>query len=135
MDMEDHIIDRIAYGRARMGGGVVEDPEDLIIGLLGGLGLLGGDRADVSKHGWVNGYGVVQQGPDDLLDKGDGLGWQDSIFVGVIGPLDRRAIHRCFPGMEGILGVCWRRMLELVEGGREVVGHAYVAGLPGVVLG
>ena len=39
--MEDYVTGRIADGRARMGGGVVEEPEDLIIGLLGGLGLLG----------------------------------------------------------------------------------------------
>ena len=39
MYMEDHVTDQIADGRARMGGGVVEEPEDLIIGLMGGLGL------------------------------------------------------------------------------------------------
>ena len=39
MDMEDHVTSRIADGRASMGGGVVEEPEDLIIGLMGGLGL------------------------------------------------------------------------------------------------
>ena len=68
-----------------------------------------------------------------MLKEGDGLGWQYRRFVGIIGPLDRRAIHRFLPGMMGILGARWRRMLELVEGGREVVGHGYVAGLPGVV--
>ena len=36
--------------------------------------------------------------------------------------------------IEGILGARWRGMLELVEGGREVVGHGYVSGSPGVVL-
>ena len=58
-----------------MGGGIVEDPEDLIICLLEGLGLLGCNRAEGSKHGPVDVDGVVQQGTDDLLDKGDGLGW------------------------------------------------------------
>ena len=118
-----------------MGGFVVEDPEDLIIGLLGGLGLLGGDRAVGGKHGRVNIDGVVQQGPDDLLDEGDGLGWQERRFIGVIGPLDHHAIHGFLPGMGGILGAQWHLMLELVEGGREVVGHGDVAGSPGVVPG
>ena len=68
MDMEDHVTRRIADGCTRMGGGIVEEPEDLIIGLLGGLGLLGGDRAKGGKHGRVDGYGVVQQVPDDLLN-------------------------------------------------------------------
>ena len=68
------------------------------------------------------------------MDEGDGLGWQDRILVVVIGPLDRRAICGCLPGMGGILGACWRCILELVEGGREVVGHGDVTGLPGVVL-
>ena len=133
MDMEDDVTSQIADSCARMGGGIVEEPEDLIIGLLGGLGFLGGNRYEGSKHGRVDVNGVVQQGPDDLLDEGDGLGGQDRILVGVIGPLDRLAIHGVLPGMEGILGARWCHMLELVEVGREVVGHGDVAGFPGVV--
>ena len=114
MDMEDYVTAVIADGCTRMGGGVVEEPEDLIIGLLVRLGLLGGDRAKGGKHGWFDGYGLVQHGPDDLLDECDGLGSQDRRFVAVIGPLDHRAIRGCFPGMGGILGACWRCMLELV---------------------
>ena len=45
VDMEDHVTDQIADGRARMGGGIVEEPEELIIGLLVVPGLLGGNRA------------------------------------------------------------------------------------------
>ena len=37
VEMEDHVTGRIADGRVRMGDGVVEEPEDLIICLLGGL--------------------------------------------------------------------------------------------------
>ena len=37
VDMEYHVTCRITDGQARMGGGVVEDPEDLIIGILGAL--------------------------------------------------------------------------------------------------
>ena len=135
VDMEYHVTFRITDGQARMGGGAVEDPKDLIIGILGGLGLLGGDRDEVGKHGRVECYCIVQQGPDDLLEEGDGLGWQDRRFVGVIGPLDCRSICRGLTGMGGILRACWRRMLELVEGLREVVKHEDVAGLPGVVPG
>ena len=132
MDMEDHVTGGIAGGCARMGGVVVEEPEDLIICLLDGLGLLGGDRSEGRKHVWVDGDGVVQQGPDDLLDEGDGLGWQEMRFVRVIGPLGHRAICGFLPGMGEILGALWRRMLELVEGSREVIGHGDVTGLPGV---
>ena len=92
-----------------------------------------GDRAKGGNHGWVGGDGVVQQGPDDMLDKGHGLGWQDRRFVGVIGPLDSRAIHGFLPGMEEILGERWHWKMELVEDGREVVEYGDVAVLPGVV--
>ena len=74
VDMEDHVIGRISDSRDRMGDGIVEEPEDLIIGLLGGLGLLGGDRYEGGKHDRVDVNGVVQKGPDDLLNEGDGLG-------------------------------------------------------------
>ena len=67
------------------------------------------------------------------MDEGDGLGWQDRRFVRVFGPLDRHVIHGFLPGMGGILGARWRRMLDLVEGGREVFGHECVAGSPVVV--
>ena len=84
VDMEDHVTGRIADVHARMGGGVVEEPEDLIICLLGGLGLLGVNRSKGGKHGRVDGDGVVQLGDDDLLDEGDGLGWQDRRFLGLL---------------------------------------------------
>ena len=132
MDMEDHVTGRITDGRSRMGGRIVEEPLDFIIGLLGALGLLGGDRVEGGKHGQVNGNGVVQHGPDDLLDKSDGPGWQDRIFVGVIGPLDCCTIHIFLTGMGGILRALWRLMLELVEGSREVVVHGGVAGFPDI---
>ena len=61
------------------------------------------------------------------------LGWQERIFIGVIGPSERHTIHGFLPGMGGILGAQWRHMLELVEGGREVVGHGDIAGFLGVV--
>ena len=111
LEMQDHVTGQIVDGRAMMGGGIFEDPEDLIIGLLGGLGFLGGDRDEGSKHSRVGGNGVVQKGPYDLLYNDDGLGWQDRRFFRVIGPLDRRAIHGFLPGMEeswGHNGVgCW----------------------------
>ena len=96
---------------------------------------MGGDRAKGGKHGRVNGYGVVHHIPNDLLDEGDGMRCQESRFVGVIDPLDRLAIRGCLPGMGGILGASWRWMLELVEGGREVVGHGDVASSSGAVPG
>ena len=60
VDVENYVTGQIADGRARMGGGVVEEPEDLIIGLICGLGLLGGDRAGGSKHVRFDGNGIVQ---------------------------------------------------------------------------
>ena len=68
MNMEDHVTGLIVNGLPRMGGGVVEEPEYLIIGLLSGLGLLGGYRSKGGMRVWVDSDGVVQQGPDDLLD-------------------------------------------------------------------
>ena len=95
--------------------------------------MLGGDRSKGGKHGQFNGNDVVHQGSDDLLDEGDVLGWQARRFIGVIGPLDRHAIHRFIPGVGGILVARWRRILELVEGDSYVVEHGDVAGLLGVV--
>ena len=59
MDVQDHVARRIADGRIRIGRGVVEEPNDLIVGLLGGLGFLCGNGAECNRHGGFDGNGIV----------------------------------------------------------------------------
>ena len=45
MDVQDRVAVRIAYGCIRIEQGVVEEPNDLVVGLLGGSSLLRGNEA------------------------------------------------------------------------------------------
>ena len=45
MYVQDHVAGRIEDGRIRIGQGVVEEPNELIVGLLGGSSLLRGNGA------------------------------------------------------------------------------------------
>ena len=60
MDMQYHVAGRIADGHIRIGRVVVEDPNDLVVGLLGGSVLLRGSGAEYNDHGWIDGNGIVQ---------------------------------------------------------------------------
>ena len=60
MDVQDHVSERIAGGCIRIGRGVVEDPNDLVVGLLGGSSLLRSNGAECNEHGGIDRNGIVQ---------------------------------------------------------------------------
>ena len=71
-------------------------------GVVGGLGLCGGDGAKGDEHSWVNGNAVIQQGAKDLLDAGD-FGWCERVACIRLGSkLYFGAIRRELPGMASI---------------------------------
>ena len=45
MDVQDHVVDRILDVSIRIGRGVVEETNDLVLGLLDGSSLLRGNGA------------------------------------------------------------------------------------------
>ena len=69
--MEDHVASNIANSGVRVQGGIIKQPYDFLIGGSGGFGFLRGNGAKGNEHDGVNGDGVVDQGSDYLLDKGD----------------------------------------------------------------
>ena len=77
VDVQDHVAGVVADGRVWMRGGVIDQPKDGAVGVLGGFGLLGCEGAKSDLHGWVDGNGIIQEGTDDLLDEGDGLRGKD----------------------------------------------------------
>ena len=60
MDMQDHVSGIIADGRIRIRQGVVEEPNDLVVGLLSGSSLLRGNGIKCNEHGGIDGNGIVQ---------------------------------------------------------------------------
>ena len=50
-----------------------------------------------------------------MLDEVDGLRRQQGGIVGLVSILDDCAIDRLVPGMRGVLGARWRRVMKLVE--------------------
>ena len=47
-------------GCIRIGRGVVEEPNDLVVGLLSGSSLLRGNGIKCNEHGGIDGNGIVQ---------------------------------------------------------------------------
>ena len=60
MDVKNYVSGRIVDGRIRIRRGIVEDPIDLVIGLLGGLSLLRGNGAECNDHGGIHGNDIVK---------------------------------------------------------------------------
>ena len=58
---------------------------------------MGGNVSEGNKHGGVNGNGVVDQGSDDLLDKGNQLGRENVGGIRGFGVLDGSAIVGSLP--------------------------------------
>ena len=75
-----------------MRGRIIEKPHDFVICGSGGFGFLGRNVADGNEHGGVNSYGVVEQGSDDILEKGDSLWWEHGGGIRGFGVLDCSAI-------------------------------------------
>ena len=60
LDVQDHVASKIAYDRIRIGRGVVEERNDLVLGLLVSSSFLRGNGAECNKHGGVDNNGIVQ---------------------------------------------------------------------------
>ena len=60
MDVQDYVAGRIADGRISIGRGVVEEPNYLVVGLLGGSSLLRGNGAKCNDHGGIHGNDIVK---------------------------------------------------------------------------
>ena len=59
MDVQDHVAVRIADGSISIERGVVEEPNDLVVGLFGGSSLLRGNGAECNEHGGIDGNGII----------------------------------------------------------------------------
>ena len=62
MDIQYHFAVRIADGCIGIGRGVGEDPNYLVLGLLGGSSVLRNNGAGCNKHGGIHGNGIVPGG-------------------------------------------------------------------------
>ena len=69
VDVEDHVASCVADGCVWVGGGVVQDPEDFVICVVCGFGLLGGNGSKCNQHCQIGGDGIIQKCSDDLLEQ------------------------------------------------------------------
>ena len=60
MDVEDHVDGRILDGRIRIGRGVFEEPNDLVVSLIGGSSFLCGNGFECNENGGIDRNGIVQ---------------------------------------------------------------------------
>ena len=60
MDMQDHVTERIADGRIRIGRGVTEEPNYLVVGMLVGSSLMRVNGAKCNEYGGIHRNDIVQ---------------------------------------------------------------------------
>ena len=58
---------------------------------------------------------IVEESPDDLLEKADGIWWKSGRVVNIVRILEFGAIDRLRPGIGGILLAFGLGMLKLVQ--------------------
>ena len=135
MDVEDHVTSCVADGWVQMGGGVVQDPEDFVVGVVRGFGLLGSDGSKCDQHRLIDGDGITQNSADDLLDQVDQFWREERRRVGVVGVLYGCAVVKLLPGMGDVLLALRGRVIEFVQCLGKVVGYRNVACSKAIVPG
>ena len=60
MDMQDHVAGIIPDGRIMIGRGVFEEPNDLVVSLIGGSSFLCGNGFECNENGGIDRNGIVQ---------------------------------------------------------------------------
>ena len=71
VDVEDRVASCVADGCVRMGGGVVQELEDFVVGVVRGFGLLSSDGSKYDQHFRIDGDDIIQKGANDLMDQVD----------------------------------------------------------------
>ena len=124
--MKAHVTGLVTDGDLWMSGGVVEEVDDFVHCIYGGVGLLGGYFTKGDKHGEIKGDGDVKEGSDNLLDFLF-VGARKWGFVVVIGgKLGLLTVGRFGPFVGSVMFAMWMAMLELVEGMLDVPRHGDV---------
>ena len=96
MDMQDHVSGIIADGRIRIGQGVVEEPNDLVVVLLRGSSFLCGNGSECNDHGGIHGNGILQLGANDFLYAVDGFRRKAGGVIRAVSVLDGCAVNWIF---------------------------------------
>ena len=111
VDVQDHVADGVANSRVRVRGGIIEQTPGFVICFLGALGLGCSDGTKGDKHGDVNGHLIIEESPEDLLNKAGGIWRKRGGFFEISRVLDFGAIGGLRPGVGSILSafgwVCW----------------------------
>ena len=73
VDVQYHVAGGVANGRFWVSGGIVEQPQGFVVCFVGALGLGCSDGTEGDEHGDVDGDLIVEESPNNLLEKADGL--------------------------------------------------------------
>ena len=71
--MQDHVTGGVADSGVLVGGGVIQQPKEFVIGVLSGSGLMVGNGSKGEKHGRIHRNCIERKGTNNLLEKGDHL--------------------------------------------------------------
>ena len=132
MDVQDHVSGEEANGRVRVSGGMVDQPQVFVVCFVGALGLGCSSGTKGDEHGDVDGNHIVEESPNNLLEKVDGLWRKRGGVVEIFNVLDFGAIDGLCPGVGGILSALWVGMLELMQCFVDVAWHGDINSTVGV---
>ena len=111
VDVQDYVAGRVASGRVRVRGGIIDQPQGFVICFVGALGLGCSNGTEGDEHGDVNGNHIIEESPDNLLNKADGIWRKRRGVVDIFRVLEFGAIDGFIQAWESScrsLGcVCW----------------------------
>ena len=115
VDVQYHVDGGLANGRIWVCGGIIKQLQGFVICFFCamGFGCSYGNGGD--EHGDVDANRIVEESPNYLLNKADGLWRKRGGVVKIFRVLDSGAIDGLRPGVGGILSEFGVGMLELVQ--------------------
>ena len=134
MDVQCHVTGGVANGCVRVSGGIVDQPQGFVVCFVGALRLGCSNGTEGDKHGDVNIDHIVEESPDNMLDKANGLCRKRRGVVDIFRVLDFGAIDGLRPGVGGIASAFGVGMLELVQCFVNVAWHGDADSTVGIIL-
>ena len=122
MDEEHHSTGMVADGGIGVGRKIIQKVVHMGGSIGGGNGFFGINVTENDKDGVVDGYAIIEENSDDLLDVFEAFVRKDGTFIGRGCVLDFGPKCRLYMGVGRVLLESFE-VAEPEEGGGNISGH------------